>query len=1145
MPKRNSTWMLCGTLLVAVFMATLASANENITQILFKRYTVEDGLPNNYSEIIFVDSEGLVCVGGQQGLSMFDAYNFTNYYKKQGDSTSICSNQIADIFESSDSSLWIGTYNGGLCKFDRWKRDFKRYNDPRYGINSHTVRKIVEDKNHKLWLGTRHGLFRFDPISETAKQYIFSNKYLSNLEHTATYSALLCARNGAIWAGSGTILGLYKYNQVLDSFLLVQNDQLNNILSNTSIWKITEDSKGNIWIATTSAGIIEYLPSINTIKHYSKENGKIHSNNILYIFIDRNDNIWFSTANNEGLAVLLNENFELIVYKADEADQFSIPSNSITSITQDDDGNYWVSSHGGGIAIFRELNSGFSHYKMRTNAPNSLSYNIVSCFAEDAKGAIWIGTDGGGFNKFDRSTNTFTRFSNLKGLRSKSILSILPISDNELMLSGWDFGISVFNTNNNSVSYSITTESGKNRIKTNNIKYLYRDSNGIIWHGNHALTGLSYQLPGEKIVRQDSSLTPFLFSFSQIVYINQVLEDSHTNLWIATQRGLYQYKDSLRLFAHNNDDTISIASNYVTTIFEDSNGNIWIGTAEGLQLFNRANSSFTNYTIRFGLPLFITGILEDNNGFLWISSTEGIMKFNPQTGDNVRFDSHSGLQATNFFERSCFKTSDGEMFFGSTNGFTRFFPDQVVNFSNIPKIKLTDFQVFNNSKFELIESISKNRYRASIPYDWSVLSFEYSVLSYWSADKNIYQYMLDGFDKDWCDGGNTRKATYTNLDPGTYTFKVRGANNTGVWNNEGFSVELTVRPPFWLTWWFRLLVTVMILTLLFGFYFYRIASLNSQKIRLENEVKKRTYELKMVNANLEEQKEEILIQNEQLEQQKKQLEEYNESILRKTGEVLLHREKILDQNEQLEAKNHELDQLVKTKDKFFSIIAHDLKNPINAIMGFSELMMRRFNKLNDDKKKEFILHINLSANSIYNLLINLLDWARSQSQNLQPKPKNYALTNIFEDNRILLSDMAESKGIQLHMYTHDSIIVYADINILNTVIRNLVSNSVKFTNRDGIITVIAQEEKDWVHITVQDTGIGMSEEKLETLFSIEKNSSTNGTEREKGTGLGLLVVKEFVLANGGKINVSSTLGEGSKFTFTVPSEKETTTLKEE
>lgn len=1117
-----------------------ARANENIKQLMFKRFTVNDGLPNNYTEIVFVDSEGLLWVGGQQGLSVFDTYSFTNYIKDRKDSTSLSSNLISDIYESRNGTKWIGTYNGGLHKFDNSKRNFKRYTDPRYGISTYSVRKILEDRNGILWLGTYHGVYRFDPVTETAKHYNFGYQHDINSEKTATARGLYCDKKGTIWAGAGQVKGLFTYNAERDTFELVQNKELQAILQKATVRTISEDSKGNLWICTRDYGIVEYSQDKQTVKHYSKGNGIIHSNTLMNMYIDTKDNVWISSYNNLGMAVLLKDSNKLIVYKNDKTDPSSVPSNSITSITQDKDGNFWVSSHGGGIALFKGIDSEFSHYKTCSNDPNSLSNNMVSSFAQDAKGTIWIGTDGGGLNEFDRVNNTFKRYNTSNGLKSDVILSILPVANDELMLAGWDLGICVLNTRNKQIKKAAMKGKGDNRLLTNDIKALFRDKKGIIWHGNHSIDGLSYQLPGEDIIRRDSSLTGYKFPYRNITYINQLFEDSSGGLWIASRRGLYYYKDSLRCFIHDESDSLSLASNYVTIVFEDSKHALWIGTAEGLQQFDMKTESFINYTDRYHLPLFIAGILEDSHENLWISSTEGLFKFTPKTGTKILYDSPSGLRGTNYLERSCLKTADGEMYFGSTEGFVRFYPDKISTIEVEPRILLTDFEVYNKSRFDLLEYDTSNdyRYRIVIPYSWTVFSLEYSVMSYWDANKNMYSYKLDGFDTDWSDASNSHKATYTNLDPGTYIFRVRGANNAGVWNNEGIALELVILPPFWLTWWFKLLSVIIAVAILWGFYYVRINALNRQKILLENEVKRRTSELKQLNTNLEEQTEEIMLQNEQLEQQKQKLEEYNESILRKTGEVLLQREKISDQNEQLEKTNSELDQLLKSKDKFFSIIAHDLKNPINAIMGFSELMMRRFDKMDNEKKREFIAHINQSSNSIYNLLVNLLDWSRTQRQSLKPAPKNYGLANIFEDNRLLLADMAHRKGIRLEMCASQDTVVYADINILNTVLRNLISNSVKFTGRDGLITVIGHEENDgWVTISVQDTGVGMSKEKLDTLFRIDTNTSTDGTEHEKGTGLGLLVVYEFVLANGGTINVSSMPGEGSKFTFTVPSRK--------
>jgi signal transduction histidine kinase len=357
-------------------------------------------------------------------------------------------------------------------------------------------------------------------------------------------------------------------------------------------------------------------------------------------------------------------------------------------------------------------------------------------------------------------------------------------------------------------------------------------------------------------------------------------------------------------------------------------------------------------------------------------------------------------------------------------------------------------------------------------WDQSVFSFSFVAINYHHPKKNQYSYKLEGFEKDWNNTDASRRyVTYTNLDPGGYTFRVKASNNDGVWNEKGTSLKIIILPPFWKTWWFKSIILVVVIILLISIFRLRVRRLKEQKILLEKSVAVKTAELHELNAS---------------------------------------------------------------KDKFFSIIAHDLKNPFNTIIGFSE-MMKESIKLNDSATfYEYTVMINNSAVQTLRLLENLLEWANSRSGKLSFIPVPVNLSELVKEEFIMAEDMATRKKIDLKSYIPDALTVVADKNMIRTILRNLITNAIKFTYINGQVQVNTVTHKNQVEISVSDTGIGMSEETMTKLFRIDASLSTRGTDNEKGTGLGLFLCKEFVEKHGGKIWVESEDGKGSTFKILLP-----------
>ncbi len=565
-------------------------------------------------------------------------------------------------------------------------------------------------------------------------------------------------------------------------------------------------------------------------------------------------------------------------------------------------------------------------------------------------------------------------------------------------------------------------------------------------------------------------------------------------MWVCTQNGLDLYDSISGTFR-----VYYFPDNDIGAFYKDKTGNLWVGTnTKGMFRCDEQGNIINTYDNTNGLPNNrIHAITEDNQGNLWISTNSGISRFERSAGRFRNYTKEDGLQGDQFYQQSFLKTRQGEIYFGGYNGFNSFNPDSMQDNRFIPPVYITDFMIFNKpvkyaepgSQFP--RHISEEK---EITLNWkqSVFSFSFAAINYNHPQKNQYKYIMEGFETEWNSTDASRRyVTYTNLDPGTYYFKVKASNNDGIWNENETSLRIIILPPWWATWWFRLIGFSVVACSLAFFYHSRMNRLKNQKILLE------------------------------------------ELVAKKTSELIQKQEMILMQDENLKINNKKLTILNATKDKFFSIIAHDLKNPFNSILGFSELLVEEFKELTEEKKLEYAGIIHDSSFRIYLLLENLLEWAGTQTGNIRFQPEVLDLNEVIETNYALISNRFDEKGIRFIKDLPDAANVFADYNMVSTVVRNLMGNALKFTE-NGEIKARATETGDYLTVSISDSGIGIPSKMLAGIFEIDHKKSTNGTRGEKGSGLGLLICKEFVLKNGGEIFVTSEEGKGTTFTFTLP-----------
>jgi signal transduction histidine kinase len=571
----------------------------------------------------------------------------------------------------------------------------------------------------------------------------------------------------------------------------------------------------------------------------------------------------------------------------------------------------------------------------------------------------------------------------------------------------------------------------------------------------------------------------------------------------------------------------------VSCVNEDLEGNLWIGTTDGLNKYDEKNQRFIRFNENAGLPNnVITNLLFDDKGSLWITTNKGLTRLDSERfmlrnseEDTINnriirnYGMADDLQNTDFRQNASYKDSDGQIYLGGINGFNVFHPDSIMDNKNIPNVIITEFKLFNktvtfNSENSPLTKPIELTQRIILNHKQSVFTFGFVALNYNATLKNQYAYKLQGYDKDWNYIGNKHEVTYTSLPAGNYIFRVIASNNDGLWNTQGVTLQLRIIPPFWERWWFRGAIMLWVLFLIYIYYSHRLLKEKKTNKLLENKVAQRTEQLSEKN-NL------LMIQT-------KHLNEAN-SILK------VRQQLIEEQSEELKSQRDELKEVNEVKDMLFSVVAHDLKNPFSTVLGLSDLLKLKYNDYSDKQRMEIISSVYNSLKVINDLIISLLEWSRSQMGNLNPQFDIHNLSELLLKNIQLANVNAQVKNIKIINGVHENeFLVKMDVDLINAVIRNLISNAIKFTPIDGIISISCVRNTDKVIVKIRDNGVGITKDILPKLFLKSNFETTYGTNNEKGSGLGLKICQDFVKLHNGEIWVESEEGKGSEFCFSLP-----------
>jgi ligand-binding sensor domain-containing protein/signal transduction histidine kinase len=1065
----------------------------------FERLSLEQGLPQSTINAVLQDKQGFIWVATQDGLCRYDGYSFLVYRHDPENLSSLSDNFIQTLHEDTNGTLWVGTRTGGLNAYNPARGVFIVYrHQPSISttLPSDNILTLCDAGDGRLWVGTNNGLALFNPSQRGLCTVFRADPSNPSSLLNNTILSLHTDQFKTLWIGTST--GLCKYTSATNTF--TSCTQLNHEPTSASqkigagitahqISTIISDRSGAVWVGSTK-GLAKLNPSsgrLQTVFHAG--NSALPSNDIRTILEDQNGRLWVGT-NGNGLGVIDPATGRGLKAVVEFGNERSLANNFVCALYQDRQSIVWVGTVGGGLNKFDRARTIFTRYGVEPlNKQKGLSDNSVYAFYEESDGSVWVGTDGG-LHKFNRLTGTFAVYKhnerNTSSLPHNTINTLFEDRTGTFWVGTFGGGLAIFDRKRGTSKNFHHNPQQLHSVSSDHITCMMEDSQGRLWIGTYFGGVCSFD-------RRTNTFTQYPTTPRMVICLH---EDRTGKLWIGTQGdGIAVFDPTtgkcIQHYKHAPGNARTLSSNAVYCFYEEVNGTMWIATSSGLNRLDPTHTTFTTIHEKDGLPNEVLYcVVPDGRGYFWLSSNKGVARFAPTTGRVDVYTVSDGLQSNEFNQGGYHRGRSGRIYFGGIHGFNEFFPDSIRRNIFMPPVVLTNFKKFNQS-FTFDTNISRAS-QIVLDYTDNVFSFEFAALNFSLTEKNKYAFQLEGFDKTWVEAGGRREVTYTNLEPRTYTFRVKASNNDGVWNEAGAAIRVVIRPPWWRTWWFRTGAILVIAAALLVWYRLRVYQVQTRNHLLAQQVEERTQELR-------------------------------------------------DRSEEIERQNRQLVELNKDKNEIMGIVAHDLKNPLSNIMMLAKLLDQEAGYLSKEEIIEFANDIQTGATRMFALITNLLNVNAIEQGGIKLHPVDFDLYGLVQ---MLVHDYtpsANAKSITLHFENRanqdDIVTAFADRNAVTQAIDNLLSNAIKYSpyNKNVFVRLLTSDTEDRICIAIQDEGPGLSEQDKQHLFGKFARLSAQPTGGEHSTGLGLSIVKRLVEAMNGRIWCESELGKGATFIIELPS----------
>ena len=1134
------TAALLGAMCVAAFPARAQ------LHLHFDRLSVDEGLSQVAPSAILQDRTGFVWIATQDGLNRFDGYEVTVYKHDPDDPESLSNHNILSLHEDREGYLWVvAVQTGGLDRFDpRTGRSRRFVHDPEdptsLGLVALAGSAIYEDSDGRIWINAiGQGIEIVDPVSGevihlrrertdpaslpgNAVAQIFADRsgtvWVATLDGglarrvgdqagrprfevyrhdpedpaslgTDAVSALFEDASGTLWVGTQGA-GVYRFDAATESFVRAPQpgspgaSAPANFIAAPAyphMRSFLEDDEGRLW-ALSGGGLLRWGRDRRRVELLANRPGdpeSLASNAVTFFKRDGRGKIWIGTFG-AGLSRFDPDEESFFTTAHDPTDKTSLSNDIVLNVFEDRSGVLWFSTSSAGVNRYSPWRHQFRHYRRPPSAPRELADNMTFAVLVDRRGELWLGTLEGGAYRFGRDRREILeRYALLPGspknLGFNWVRALDEADDGRIWVGTAGGGISVVDPEaGNVVARYLNVPGDPRSLSSNQVFGFDIDRRGNLWIPT--LFGLNRYVPesddfdryvNDPTDPQSASGAP----------IRLVYEDTAGRLWVGGFGGLSRLDPETGKFTHythDPKDETSLSNDQVMAVRDNGRGGLYVATyGGGLDRFDPQTGVFSHLTTKDGLPSdSLYSLVPDGRGNFWISTNHGLSRFSPSTWTFTNYDRQDGLQSNEFNGRSYFVTDDGEMLFGGVNGLTAFYPKDIrPNFAP-PPVVLTAFRKFDEEA--ALEAALGEMGRLELSYKDRFFGFEFAALDFHHPSKNQYAYQLEGFDDDWVESGSRRYATYTNLDGGTYTFRARGSNGDGVWNEAGTSIKLRITPPPWKTWWAYLLYLLGATGLVLGY------------------VRHKTRQ--------------------------------------QTEEIRHHRE----ESERQRLLAERLRQIDRMKDEFLANTSHELRTPLNGIIGLAESLLDGATGELQASTRANLFMVASSGRRLARLVDDILDFAKLKNHQLDLDEKAVALRELVEIVLTLSEPLVAERELVLeNAVPADLPPVLGDENRLQQILHNLVGNAIKFTE-SGTVRVEARQLVGWTEVAIADTGPGIPPEESERIFESFEQLDASTARRHGGTGLGLTITRRLVELHGGTIGVTSAVGEGSRFTFTLP-----------
>jgi ligand-binding sensor domain-containing protein/signal transduction histidine kinase/CheY-like chemotaxis protein len=1055
--KRRVFWLML------ILLATRLDARTD--EPVFSKLNTNHGLSHNTVYTITQDHKGFMWLGTREGLNRYDGTSILTFYADPLDSSKLFSNHITALETGSDGTLYVGTPQG-VHVYDHSRGVFTRIYFQ--GAHAGYINGIQKTSEGNILVCSSRGLFMLRPGHTDLQQIIEKANVLDAVEF----------KRGIFWISTlQNILMINEHGELIRVYTTL-HDRANRLVSlNNNIFCLFKDSFGDIWLGSKKNGLFKYdlkedafSPVVTQFQF-----NPLEVNVIRVIAEDSDKKLWIGT---ESGLFIYNRAQQVFQYFTQSFDQSStsLSDKAIYAIYKSREGIMWIGTYFGGVNIARPREKGFKSL-MADGGYKKLNGKAVSDIIQDSKGKLWLATEDGGVSIWDRKTDVITYLKNESGKKSLSVNNVHSLYEDVngvFWIGTFLGGLNKYDSKNQTITVYKKNQEETSSFPDNMIYAVHKDRTGELWIGTQA--GLS------KFNHTEGTYEPFMPKTFRGKFIYDIYEERSGALWICANNAdtLYYYNPATsQLEKHRYHDAASPGNPGFICALEDSNGQIWFGTINhGLVRFDRSAKTFSAFTTEQGLSNnYVYGILEDSQHNLWMSTNKGLSKFNPKTQRFTNYDISHGLPNNQFNFKSAFKDGDGWMYFGTINGLCYFHPDSLMINEAAPTVYLSDFKLFNKSISASADGLLQKDIDATnkvtVRYDDNMITIEFGAVNYYASGSNQYAYFLEGFDQGWNYVGKKSNAIYTNLSPGDYVFKVKAANNDGIWSNDVKELHVTVLPPFWLSSWAILFYGVLVIAMFVAYRtFLNYRNKEKMAVQLERMEKEKINEINQHKLNFftyisHEFKTPLTLIMASIDKflQEKSLNEDQSagywSIRRSAKrlhfliEQLMEFRRVETDHEQIQFAKGDIVMFLRDTFMAFSPLFH--KKKINFYFN-SDITV--FNCFFDADKLEKII-TNLVSNAV--------------------------------------------------KYTHES---------------GLIEMEARIKINEG-------DQPDSITIVIDDTGSGMGQEELANVFTVFYQTES-AKKSGSGTGIGLALVKSLVDFLGGSIEIQSRKESGTHVTLTLP-----------